>query len=195
MPTPTDVAALFVDSAGPYANREGVEAWDAARDARLYDGPHPVVAHPPCRLWINLACVNYARWGGEHNRPGNDGGCFLHALACVCALGGVLEHPAHSRAWTQYGLLRPLFGAWMRCDLGWVTEIWQSAYGHRADKATWLFYSGIRAPADMRWAKVKGTHQVGWFDRRRPTLSPREAALTPPDLAAALIDLARGSRA
>jgi hypothetical protein len=195
MPPMIDVAALFVDPAGPYANRGGVEVWDAARDARIYAGPHPVVAHPPCRLWINLAAVNYARWGGEHNRPGNDGGCFLHALVCVCSFGGVLEHPAHSRAWPKYGLPHPIFGEWSRCDLGWVTEIWQSAYGHRADKATWLFYVGSRAPAGMRWIKVKGTHQIGWFDRRRPVLGQRESALTPPDLAVVLVDLARGSRA
>jgi hypothetical protein len=27
-----------------------------------------------------MAAVNYARWGGEHNKPGNDGGCFTSAL-------------------------------------------------------------------------------------------------------------------
>lgn len=46
-----DVAALFVEEASTYMRVEGVDAWDEARDARLYDGPYPVVAHPPCKCW------------------------------------------------------------------------------------------------------------------------------------------------
>ena len=38
------VAALFVAKDGPYFGLEGVDPWDGARDARLYAGPHPVVA-------------------------------------------------------------------------------------------------------------------------------------------------------
>jgi len=68
------VAALYVQPDGCYANLPFVDAWDEARDARLYAGPYPVVAHPPCQRWGKMARINYARWGGEHNRPGNDGG-------------------------------------------------------------------------------------------------------------------------
>lgn len=74
------IAALFVMKNGCYFNLPDVDPWDKDRDARLYAGPHPVVAHPPCQLWGSMAAVNYARWGGEHNRPGNDGGCFFHAM-------------------------------------------------------------------------------------------------------------------
>ncbi len=42
-----NVAALYVDPKGVYANLPGVEVWDEEPDARLYDGPHPVVVHPP----------------------------------------------------------------------------------------------------------------------------------------------------
>lgn len=51
----TEVAALFVDAAGSYADLAGVDLWDEARDARLYPGTAPVVAHPPCQRWGEVA--------------------------------------------------------------------------------------------------------------------------------------------
>ena len=60
----------------------GCDCYDAGRDARTYTGSAPVVAHPPCQLWGKLARVNYARYGGDHNKPGNDGGIFKFALVC-----------------------------------------------------------------------------------------------------------------
>ncbi len=132
------IAALFVATGGAYWGLDDVEPWDEARDARLYAGPWPVVAHPPCSVWCQLARVNEARYG---HRVGDDGGCFESALRSVRAFGGVLEHPAESIAWRRFGLTRPMRGAWSRSllDEGWVTEVHQSAYGHRARKATWLY--------------------------------------------------------
>ena len=74
------IAALFVANPGCYFGLPDVDPWDVTRDARLYAGPYPVVAHPPCQLWVNFAALNFKRYGGEHNRPGNDGGCFASAL-------------------------------------------------------------------------------------------------------------------
>lgn len=199
------IAALFVDPRGPYIGLPDVDPWPESRDARKYAGPWPVVAHPPCQLWTNMAAVNFKRYGGEHNRPGNDGGCFAAALAAVRAHGGVLEHPAESHAWGRFGLRRPTtniggwstgggsFGCpaveWVRED--WVCEVWQSAYGHRARKRTWLYYVGAVIPRELRWDRKPGTHQIGWFDRNKPTLSKREAMATPPAFRDALIELAR----
>ena len=42
------VAALYVEKGGVYYGLPGVDPWDEERDARLYDGPWRVVAHPPC---------------------------------------------------------------------------------------------------------------------------------------------------
>ncbi|ABD27193.1 hypothetical protein Saro_2757 [Novosphingobium aromaticivorans DSM 12444] len=73
--------------------------------------------------------------------------------------------------------------------------MWQSAYGHRANKATWLYYVGERAPFQLRWERPVGSHQVGFHDQRgkarnKPTLNKREANATPPDFRDTLIALA-----
>lgn len=195
------VAALFVETGGCYFGLDGVEPWDEARDARKYTGPHPVVAHPPCQKWGSLASVNYARWGGLHNQPGNDGGCFAAALHVVRQFGGVLEHPAMSRAWDRFCLTKPTAVGWQRCmSGGWVCEVWQSAYGHRANKATWLYYFGKSLPPSLRWERPTGSHQIGFHDQRgkaanKPTLARKEANATPPEFRDLLISIARSVHA
>jgi len=143
-----------------------------------------VVAHPPCQLWGKMAKVNFARWGGEHNRPGNDGGLFKFALDTVNRCGGVLEHPAGSYAWKEYGLEVPEKKKWTKSGIGWTCEVWQSAYGHKANKKTWLYYVGRDKPEDPIWDTPKGTHQIGFQDQRgkaknKPTLSKYDANATP----------------
>jgi len=80
------VAALYIDPRGPYPRMDGVECWDEQRDARAYDGPHPVVAHPPCGPWGNLRHLSFGA-GRE---------CGPLAVRQVRDFGGVLEHPAGS---------------------------------------------------------------------------------------------------
>jgi hypothetical protein len=189
------IAALFVEKGGAYYGLDGVDPWSRERDARLYPGPDPVVAHPPCHLWVNFAALNFKRYGGEHNRPGNDGGMFAAALAAVRRYGGVLEHPASSNAWPAHQLPPPLRERFYR---GWgriqgrdeyMCEVWQSAYGHKARKRTWLFYVGD-PPPELLWQRVPGSHQVGWFDRIKPTLSKAEASATPAAFRDTLLTLA-----
>ena len=179
-----DVAALFVERNGCYSDCPSVDIWDIERDARRYSGPLPVVAHPPCQLWGNMATVNYTRWGGEHNKPGNDAGCFEAAYNAVTTWCGVLEHPAGTKAFREYGIAVPTGSGWQKTlNGGWVCEVWQSAYGHRANKRTWLYYVG-RMPFELRWERPIGTHQIVFHDRRgkqrnKPTLSKTEANATP----------------
>jgi hypothetical protein len=203
--TAHNVAALFVDAKGIYPKLlTEHRCWDEAKDARRYVGELPVVAHPPCHLWTNMARVNFKRYGGEHNRPGNDGGCFGHALEAVRLWGGVLEHPAESHAWSHFRLQPPRSEGWLGGDppggyhdanfTEWVCEVWQSAYGHKARKRTWLLYCGARPPFELDWTRKPGTHQCGWFDRNKPTLGKREASATPERFARELIRLAEWSR-
>jgi hypothetical protein len=44
------VAALFVQARGCYYGLDDVDPWGEGRDARLYAGPWPVIAHPPCAI-------------------------------------------------------------------------------------------------------------------------------------------------
>jgi len=193
-------AALFVQENGCYSDYDLVDAWPESRNAKNYKGPFPVVAHPPCQLWGALAFVNYARWGGEHNRPGNDDGCFKFALESVQKWGGVLEHPAKTRAWAAHGLEKPKGTGWIATDGGgWVCEVWQSAYGHRANKATWLYCTGTDKPDELKWERSKGSHQVGQRDQRgkaanKPTLSKKEANATPIEFRDKLISIAIAAR-
>lgn len=190
------IAALFVEKNGVYYGQNDIWPWSIEEDARKYAGPYSVVCHPPCNLWGKFARVNYKRWGGEHNRPGNDGGCFASAVDSVRRYGGVLEHPAYSYAWETYELERPIFGKWNRStDTEWVTEIWQSAYGHKARKKTWLLYSGSTPPFSLRWEKKEAEYQIGFHDQRgkgrnKPTISGKNASATPVEFRDELINLA-----
>lgn len=143
------VAALYVDPRGCYAGIDDVDCWGEERDARLYVGPHPVVAHPPCARWSQLAKVVEACGGKSRH---DDDGCFASALASVRRWGGVLEHPASSEAWFVFDLPRPpSSGGWVRgfCG-GWSCYVEQGRYGLPARKGTWLYAHGV-ALSRMKW--------------------------------------------
>jgi hypothetical protein len=154
------IAALFVETDGPYFGMEGIDPWDLGKDARSYRGPHPVIAHPPCERW-----GNYAEGGpnpaAERRTVGDDGGCFDRALWAVRNFGGVLEHPANSKAFRYYRICSPdPLGGWHSAGDGfgaWVCQVHQGHYGHPADKATWLY---ARAPRDtlpeLTWGPCVG---------------------------------------
>jgi len=151
------IAALFVDPTGVYSTfNDGIrkiDLWGEDRDARLYRGPHPVIAHPPCQRWGKF-------WHGSTAKPhqfrlGEDGGCFAAALTAVRNYGGVLEHPAHSKAWDYFGLKKPpKAGGWVPADLfgGMTCQVEQGHYGHMSRKATWLYGVGIEF-ADLAWGE------------------------------------------
>ena len=155
---PRMVAALYVEPKGCYVGVPGVAPWDAAKDARKYSGPHPVVAHPPCQRWGRF-------WHGSTRKPhqyklGDDGGCFEAALGAVMRWGGVIEHPAHSKAWDRFKLLKPKAGeGWQRAIYGdectpyWVCYVEQGHYGHNSRKPTWLLAVTESKPQELNWTK------------------------------------------
>ena len=152
------IAALYVETGGCYFGLPDVDPWDEARDALQYAGPHPVVAHPPCQRWGRF-------WHGSTRKPhqfelGKDGGCFAHALLTVLKFGGVLEHPADSKAWDEFNLCKPpRSGGWTACwsPLVWTCCVYQGNYGHLAGKPSWLLVSGVRQEdlPELRWGKTE----------------------------------------
>ena len=193
------IAALFVEPRGCYADAPGVDLWDAERDARLYAGPWPVVAHPPCSRWCQLAGLVQARWG---HKKGDDGGCFASALKSVRRWGGVLEHPAYTAAFPAHGLPAPdRNGGWQRTLCGGaVCHVEQGRYGHRARKATWLYAHGAELP-DLRWGYGLTTDAVVGHCRNhwragddRPTVTKKQRIATPPEFRDVLLEIARSAQ-
>jgi hypothetical protein len=178
------VAALFVDEGGVYADLDGVEAWGVTRDARLYAGPYPVVAHPPCQRWGRY-------WHGGPSAKvrrikGDDGGCFASALASVQRWGGVLEHPEASAAWDAFGIVRPpRTGGWTRMwrdeDTWWTCCVEQGWYGHRARKATWLLakLSAGTVPPELIWGPSAGERLDEGFHSAEERRAARSAGIKP----------------
>ena len=147
------IAALFVETDGVYFDLPGVDAWDVTRDARNYQGPWPIVAHPPCQRWGRF-------WHGSTRKPhqfrmGDDQGCFASALASLETYGGILEHPADSHAWDErfgFSLPKPnKAGGWIEGRDGlWCCHVEQGFYGHLSRKPTWLLAKGTDRPA-LKW--------------------------------------------
>lgn len=156
------VAALYIDKLGPYPKLEGVDCWDESRDARLYDGPHPVVAHPPCGSYSSL----------RHLYQRDDADCALRAVEQVRSFGGVLEHPAHSQLWDRASLPSPLHD-WGSEGLpqildphdGFSLQVEQVSWGHVARKKTWLYLRGIDRNLAVRGIRHGGkpTHWCSGF--------------------------------
>jgi hypothetical protein len=203
------VAALFVETNGIYFDLPNVEPWDRGRDARTYDGPYPVIAHPPCKRWGRF-------FHGSTRKPhqyrlGADEGCFAAALWAVRTFGGVLEHPADSRAWEWFGLRAPSReGGWIAADrLGGLTcYVEQGHYGHMARKPTWLYAAKVNPP-ELRWGcGEQRLHPValerhGYAKARRIGMvamvggkdKERIRDATPPEFRDVLLSIAMGASA
>jgi len=188
MSQPRTVAALYVDPRGPYPKMPGVDCWDEARDARLYDGPHPVVAHPPCGPWGRLRSMCTKQ----------DHYCGIVAFGQVRRLGGVLEHPQGSTLWDYVGAPEPCEPA--DSSGGRTYLVRQVDWGHTCAKSTWIYAVGIShelIDSEIRSRANSGTptHVISTSRRRTnplPELTVKwQRAITPPLFAEWLVSLAR----
>ena len=167
------IAALFVAKNGPYFGIPDVDPWDEKRDARLYAGPWPVVAHPPCQRWGRMwfgQPLAISR-GAAKQKLGDDGGCFESALNSLEKWCGVIEHPEGSRAWDRFGFDKPpRDGGWyMAGRYGWWTcRVEQGRYGHYARKPTWLL-ARIASPGrdlpELEWGVSEPRYDPAVIER------------------------------
>ncbi len=184
------MAALYVDPRGPYMNMEGVDPWPESRDAKLYAGPDPVVAHPPCGPWGRLSwfCTK------------QDASCGPRAVEQVQTLGGVLEHPEFSSLWRECNL--PELGEFPDQHGGRTVTVDQVWWGHKCRKRTWLYVVGVglsdiwQSITETADLSAEPTHVIS--TTRGASALPeltikRERALTPPAFAEWLVSLARSS--
>lgn len=162
------VPVLFTRSNSPYLAL-GCDCYDIDRDARTWPGGRPLIAHPPCRSWGQLAHMAKPRDGERE--------LSLWAMQQVRRFGGVLEHPINSRLWSATGCLswgvRDSFG-------GVLIPLYQSSFGHRAPKLTGLYLVGVAVP-DIPPPRPSVTTV------ERMCRAEREA--TPPELASFLVNL------
>lgn len=188
-----EVAVLFARADSIYKGMEGVDVWDAERDARKWAGGAPIVGHPPCRAWGGLRHMA---------KPRSD----EKALATWCIdkireWGGVLEHPQRSQLWPEYGLPEP----GERDKWGGFTiaapQLW---WGHPCVKPTRFYICGLE-PSEVSVPLHLGyeTHAIASSTTRKrmregrtwvKELSKAGREKTPPALAEWLVDLARRSR-
>lgn len=181
------VAVLFARADSIYKTMP-VDVWDIERDARNWQGGLPLVAHPPCRGWGRLRQFSHATDDERALAP--------LAAAHVRRHGGVLEHPAESTLWAHCGLPRP--GQFPDSFGGWSLAVDQYIFGHRAEKATWLYVVGCD-PDDIPDMPIRGgrpTHCVRPTKSypRLPSITKREREATPPAFAAWLVELASRCR-
>lgn len=168
-------AALYVRADTVYKQIAGVDCWDIDRDARGFDGPLPVVAHPPCRAWGRLRGMA---------KPRHDEKALgFHAVDCVRRFGGVLEHPAYSLLWDESGMPKPGYG--VDAFGGWTFPVMQQWFGHRAPKSTWLYVVGCN-PKDLPGYGII----LGLAAGRVELMGRAERERTPKKFAEWLVDLA-----
>ena len=198
------VAALYVlpKTQTHYAKIPGVDPWPKRRDARLYPGEDPVVAHPPCGPWSRF----WALQANPSMKP-----IAPLAVEQVRRWGGVLEHPALSALWAHCELPAPIDPRQIPMydprdkHGGFSIEVEQCWWGHHSRKRTWLYLVGIdpelvhvppwcSPPPPRKISMRNDPRRRKAYPRSNSDLfSPESRKRTPPAFARWLVDLAAQS--
>lgn len=180
------VTVLVARADSIYKEFPFVDVWDQDRDALLWPGGTPIVAHPPCGQWGRLR--PFARVNPQEKA------LAPWAVSQVRKWGGVLEHPRYSTLWKEVGLPAPgcrdAFG-------GWTLSVPQFWWGHKAKKATWLYLVGIDPGSlDIPFVLGEPSHVISTVkkDSPRPEVPRNEREATPVKLAKWLCEIAVTAR-
>jgi hypothetical protein len=165
----------------------GVDCYNEARNAEMFPGGMPVVAHPPCGPWGRL----------KHFAKHDDPRSGIHAVTIVRECGGVLEHPADSSLWRAMGLPPPWVPV-VDTYGGYTVAMNQCDWGHATRKATWLYLVGVPVealetpePREPTHSICNGRGQVLKSGVARLRATAAQARQTPEAFAAYLVKLAR----
>lgn len=146
------VAILCADTISNYFKIPDLDIYTIERPAELFDGPGPVIAHPPCAQWSRMhAFANFSK---------DDLDTAAFCVDMVKEYGGLLEQPAGSSLFKYFGLK--------------VTySVDQSWWGFPARKRTYLYSNGVRLepmplPGSLR--KLKLSENMNARMRSRMTL-------------------------
>jgi hypothetical protein len=107
----------------------GHDCYDKERNAYNCPRYKPVLAHPPCRTWGNLA--HFTKLTDEEIIEEQDLARF--AISLVNKNGGIVEHPKMSKLWKTADISK-----------GILLGIQQKDFGHRAYKDTYLYIVGCK---------------------------------------------------
>jgi hypothetical protein len=139
------IPVLFAHRKSIYKSFAHADCWDMERNALLWPGGSPCVAHPPCRAWGQLRQFAKPRLGEKE--------LAIWAIDQINKYGGVLEHPSGSSLWPHLSLPRPddhslAYRGFFNKVPRWTLAVEQSWWGHKASKATWLYIIGC-APHEI----------------------------------------------
>lgn len=115
------VAVLCAHDQSTYYSIPGAEVWNRKKDAFLFSGSLPVIAHPPCAQWSKMR--SFSNYNLREK---------LLAEWCwdiVNKNGGIFEHPAGS-----------LFWKYIRADRSKIFSVDQCWWGFPGRKTTYLYF-------------------------------------------------------
>ena len=170
------ITVLFVSDKSYYLRDERFDCWTKKRDVTNFCDMSPVIAHPPCRLWGRLRSLSTADKSEKL--------LAVSSVAHIRVFGGVLEHPAGSKLWSECGL--PIPGQGYDIFGGFSISINQSWFGYPAVKNTWLYINGCTVselpPLPLNFNVI--THVVSSSKKKtgKKELSKMRRDLTYPDL-------------
>jgi len=176
------------------------KVWDRVKkEQRVVEEKAKLIAHPPCQRWGRFSEGSMTK---KTEKTGDDGGCFEAALRALTLFGGVLEHPAHSKAWDHFGIPKPGKTGWSKAGPNlWVCEVEQGHYGHPARKKTWILACGPRPQAaGLIWGPceqrlpAKRLAERGYESARRcgiiANMCSKHRQRTPPEFRDLLLSIA-----